>query len=314
MLKSLENFKTSSFLRSIKEFGKPDFSKSKFMSRRLYKIKSLGSKFSRINSAKFQGFKLLPKASLLRFGFSKFRQSSHDFRNKFKRFNLFKKPSPEPSSGSSLKPSFFTSILAEHLMNIAVIILPYSIVSYIIYPEFSWKQFLQEVFSLLCIYAAIFFWLSESASAVESSRAISRISRSLKYGLIIAVTACAAPMFFANNNFSVAFVEILLMIFAEFVLAKYIKGCSLFSNKIPVYLVCDTLDDFKMIEKGLQSKYKLLDSVILEDGDAEGIFRRLQKRLCNTNRLAFLPHPRRILYFFFGIFIFYYSSIFVFSR
>lgn len=219
----------------------------------------------------------------------KFRLKSYKNFNVFHpfHFNTFKNP-------LNFLNRFMPSVAVEHLLNIFAIILPYSIVSYLIYPEFFANQFLQETFSLICIYAALFFWFMDYIN-LENSH-FTNSTKLSRYRLSVAVTACAAPIFFMNNTFAVAFVEILLLIFAEFVCSEYLRGCALFSSKIPAYLVCDTFEDFYLIEKGLREKYKLLDVVIMESC-SDTTFQRLRKKLRNINRLSFFPHPRRILYF-----------------
>ena len=77
---------------------------------------------------------------------------------------------------------------SEHIYNLAALLVPYTVVSLLIYPKFSLYQFLQEIFSLLCIYVAIFFWFMDK---------ISHISR---YRIVLGVTACAIPIIFLNNS------------------------------------------------------------------------------------------------------------------
>lgn len=197
----------------------------------------------------------------------------------------------------------------RHALNILLIILPYFVVSYLIYSEFSWRQSLQEVFSLLCIYAAIPFCFNDyiefgnrafAGASEKKSILPSSFSKAYFYRLIIGVTACSAPIFFFNNTLAVAIIEICFVIFVEFICIEYMSGCSLFSSKIPVYLVCDDLNDLELVEKGLRNKYKLLDSIILRDGgeeSIEAIFAKLRRKLRNANSFAFFPYPRRIFYF-----------------
>ena len=173
---------------------------------------------------------------------------------------------------------------SEHLYNLAALLLPYIIVSAIVYPKLSWSQLSQEVFSLLCIYLAIYFWFMDK---------IADISR---YRIVVGVTACAAPIIFINNSFAVALVSFGLIIFAEFVCAEYLRGCFLFSSRIPIYVVCDGSVEAELIKSFFSRKYKILKLITLENGEQKAI-EKLRRKLTRFNRLSFFPFPRRILYF-----------------
>lgn len=172
----------------------------------------------------------------------------------------------------------------EHFYNLAALLLPYIVVSVLVYPKLSLSQLLQEVFSLLCIYLAIFFWFMDK---------ISDISR---YRIVVGVTACAAPIIFINNPLAVALISLGLIIFAEFVCVEYLRGCFLFSDRIPIYAVCDGSAEAELVEAFLSNKYKILKLITLEDREQKAID-KLRRKLARFNRLSFFPFPRRILYF-----------------
>lgn len=169
----------------------------------------------------------------------------------------------------------------EHFYNLAALFLPYTIVSLLIYPKFSLYQFLQEVFSLLCIYLAIFFWFMDK---------ISHISR---YRIVLGVTACAIPIIFLNNSFAVALVSMGFIVFIEFVCVEYMRGCALFSDKIPVYVVCGDTIEAEIVKNSLKNECKILKLII---ADFEKV-KKLREKLNRLNMASFFPFPRRILYF-----------------
>lgn len=174
---------------------------------------------------------------------------------------------------------FLSSEQKKHLYNLAALLLPYIVVSFFIYPKWSLCKFLQEIFSLLCIYTAVFFWFMNND-----------ISR---YRIVFGITACAVPIIFLNNSFAVALVAVCFMSFAEFVCIEYMRGCVLFSNRIPVYVVCDDIAGEKKAEGLLKGEYKILDTFIADNNN----FQRMKKCLARLNSISFFPFPRRLLYF-----------------
>ena len=178
-------------------------------------------------------------------------------------------------------PNFLSHEQSEHFYNLAALLLPYTIVSLLIYPKFSLYQFLQEIFSLLCIYIAIFFWFMDK---------ISHISR---YRIVLGVTACAIPIIFLNNSFAVALISLGSIVFIEFICVEYMRGCALFSDKIPIYVVCGDTIEADIIKSSLKNEYKILKLII---ADFERV-KKLRKKLNRLNMVSFFPFPRRILYF-----------------
>lgn len=181
----------------------------------------------------------------------------------------------------------------EHLQNISVLIGAYTLTSIFIYPEFKFVTFLKEVFSLICVYGAIFLWF------------IDKIKADIRCKIVIGVTACAAPVIFVSNTFSIALIEILLMIFIEYIVFEYLRGCNLFSNLIPIYLVTDDNKKPNFINK-LYKKYKILEIINLSSTNTKNskfVFNTMnsidgiKNRLLKTNKIPFFPFPRRILYF-----------------
>lgn len=181
----------------------------------------------------------------------------------------------------SIPTDFLSHEQGEHIYNLAALLVPYTVVSLLIYPKFSIYQFLQEIFSLLCIYVAIFFWFMDK---------ISHISR---YRIVLGVTACAIPIIFLNNSFAVALVSLGFIVFVEFVCLEYMRGCALFSEKIPVYVVCGDTIEAEMVKSSLGNEYKILKLII---ADFEKV-KKLRKKLNHFNIISFFPFPRRILYF-----------------
>lgn len=205
------------------------------------------------------------------------------------RLNIFSKM---PLSDIRLRN--IPSSVINHMYNVLTLIIPYTLASLLIYPKLSVTQFLQEIFSLLCIYCAIFlcFW-----------NEIGNVSR---FRAAASVTVAAAPIIFANNAFAVALVVICTIFFMEFVFSKYLLGCRLFSNKIPVLMVCENREDGKLIWKEFGNRYKILDIIFIPETsndkstETEKInqrFQRIKQKLNRVNRLCFYPFPRRIIYF-----------------
>ena len=179
-----------------------------------------------------------------------------------------------------------------HLKNIGLILSAYTFVSLLIYPHVTIGSYCREAFSLLCAYGAILFWFMEHEPIGRPFR------------IAVCVTACMAPVLFMNNPFGVAFVALLLIILMEFVLCEYLRGCDIFSSRIPVYLVCDTIAEARILQKLLLDKYKVLELIVLNErvrGDyaisslhsVDEIRTRLKKFSC----LPFWPYPQRIMYF-----------------
>jgi hypothetical protein len=105
---------------------------------------------------------------------------------------------------------------AFHIKNFGVVLLSYGIASFLIYPEFDFRNFLREIFSLMCIYGAVLLWFGD------------KIENEVSFRMIIGVTACMAPVLFVNNPFGVAFVSLLVIIFCVFLIFEYMRGCHLF--------------------------------------------------------------------------------------
>lgn len=176
----------------------------------------------------------------------------------------------------------------SHIKNIVILILSYGITSLFTYPEFKFYVFLKEIFSLLCAYGAIFFWFMD------------RIEGETPFRVAVGTTACVAPVLFINNPPMVALVSLLLVILLEFIIFEYIRGCNLFSPLIPVYAICESVQDAEKIEK-LSSKYKILELIVLsEQRDCRYSSLRALEDLRNwlrkINYLPFYPTPRRLLY------------------
>ncbi|GHU11708.1 hypothetical protein FACS189449_03720 [Alphaproteobacteria bacterium] len=161
----------------------------------------------------------------------------------------------------------------------------------LVYPKLSIINIIVEVFSLLCIYGAVFIWF------------IDRITVDVRYKFVLCVTASAAPVLFINNPLGVAIVAILLMVFLEFLLFEYLRGCRLFDDAIPVYVICEEEHDIDSIADFLEG-YKILECVVLSNPTTED--RRFSsmkstddigKWLAKINKIAFFPTPRRLLYF-----------------
>ncbi|MDR1375365.1 MAG: polysaccharide biosynthesis protein [Holosporaceae bacterium] len=180
---------------------------------------------------------------------------------------------------------------ACHGPNIIVLLSSYTIASLLIYPKFRIGLYLKEVFSLLCAYGAIFMWFMD------------RIREEIPLKVTICVTACLAPVFFMNSSPGVAVVSLLLLVVCEFLMFEYWRGCYLFSNLTPVYIICDNAKDADEILR-IALNYKILELVVLEDEKIEN--RRLSamkttedigKWLQKINYVPFYPSPKKLLYF-----------------
>ena len=180
---------------------------------------------------------------------------------------------------------------AQHLQNIAILLISYSVVSTFLYPKFSLSVFLKEAFALLCSYGAIFLWFIE------------KITSQTQHKIALGVTACISPMFFLNNSLALAIVEIFCIIFLEFVLFEYIKGVDLFSKEIPVYIICNTKTEVE-VAKTFGKKYKILELILLGENVSDkpsgvssiSTTENLEKWLQKISRIPFFPAPRRFIY------------------
>ncbi|MDR0678167.1 MAG: hypothetical protein LBF44_01355, partial [Holosporaceae bacterium] len=177
----------------------------------------------------------------------------------------------------------------SHLRNILVLVFSYGVVSFFIYPEPKIYGFLKEVFSLLCAYGAIFFWFMD------------RIDNEVPFRIAIAVTACISPVLFINNPIAVALICLLLIILCEFVIFEYLRGCNLFSNLIPVYIICENEQDAESARE-FSNDYKILELIILS-GSKNSRYSSLKSVddiknwLKKVNYMLFYPSPRRLMYF-----------------
>ncbi|MDR0753714.1 MAG: polysaccharide biosynthesis protein [Holosporaceae bacterium] len=176
----------------------------------------------------------------------------------------------------------------SHIKNIVILILSYGITSLFIYPEFKFCVFLKETFSLLCSYGAIFFWFMD------------RIDSETPFRVAVGTTACVAPVVFINHPPMVALMSLFLVIFLEFVLVEYMRGCNLFSPLIPVYAICENIQDAEKIEK-LSGEYKILELIVLSEqrDDRYSSLRtldNLRNWLRRISYLTFYPMPRKFLY------------------
>ncbi|MDR0556029.1 MAG: polysaccharide biosynthesis protein [Holosporaceae bacterium] len=177
-----------------------------------------------------------------------------------------------------------------HVENIGCLLLSYTVASFFIYPEFNFFPALKEIFSLLCMYGAVFFWFMD------------RMDQRLLFNIIVGVNACVAPIWFINNSFGVALVTLLVIIFCEFLFFEYLRGCRLFSNAIPVYVICENANDAERV-RPFVSNYKVLELIVL-GGNRRCSHRHssmkslqdLERWLQKINRMPFFPSPRKFLY------------------
>lgn len=185
------------------------------------------------------------------------------------------------------------SLCKYHALNISVLILSYAVASVLAYPEFRLTAFCKEIFSLICAYAAVFIWFLDG------------IANPNQVKIAIGVTACIAPLLFIVNSFFSAIVVLILMMLSEFALLQYIRGCNIFSQKIPVYLVCETEHDAEAAAAlSLSAHYKIFEIVVLDTAEKSPqslstmkSIERLRNRLQKFLRFPFFPYPRRLLYF-----------------
>lgn len=177
-----------------------------------------------------------------------------------------------------------------HLTNISILIASYIFSSLVFYPEFKLAIFLKEIFSILCLYGAIFCWFIESFSQANATK------------ICLAVTTCLSPVIFINSSFGVAIVCIISIVLIEYVILSYLKGCRLFSNAIPVYVICETEQDFE-IASGLKDIYKVLNFILLHGSSRKTIqlsklktIQSIENHLSKISRIPFFPTPRRFIY------------------
>ncbi|MDR3186865.1 MAG: polysaccharide biosynthesis protein [Holosporaceae bacterium] len=180
-----------------------------------------------------------------------------------------------------------------HLRNVVVLLASYTIASLLIYPEFKACVYLKETFSLLCAYGAIFVWF------------VDRIRREIPLKVAVCVTACLAPVLFINSAPAVAIVCLLLIVICEFLMFEYWRGCYLFSNLTPVYIICDNVGDVEEVFS-IAAEYKILELIVLADDEEGRENHRLSsmrtvedigKWLQKINYLPFYPSPKRLLYY-----------------
>ncbi|MDR0632501.1 MAG: polysaccharide biosynthesis protein [Holosporaceae bacterium] len=176
-----------------------------------------------------------------------------------------------------------------HIKNIFILTSSYGLASFFIYPEFRFHVFIKEFFSLLCAYGAVYFWF------------VDRIESELPFKVAVGVTACVAPVWFINNQFGVAFFTLVLIIFFEFVVYEYMRGCSLFSGAIPVYIICENKQDAEHA-KEFFCDYKILELIVLSDEKSTGYSQlksvdNIKNWLKKIGYVPFYPSPRRFMYF-----------------
>jgi len=174
------------------------------------------------------------------------------------------------------------------LINILIILISYGLSSFFIYPELKFHVFLKESFSLMCIYGAVAFWL------------IDRIDNEAPFRVASMVTACISPILFFNHSPGVALFCILLLVFFEFIIFEYVRGCNLFSELVPVYVICESERDAEYVEE-LIDNYRILELILLSGEktsfSALKSLDDLQNWLKKINYIPFFPFPRRLLYF-----------------
>ncbi|MDR2158218.1 MAG: polysaccharide biosynthesis protein [Holosporaceae bacterium] len=177
---------------------------------------------------------------------------------------------------------------AAHMRNILVLAGAYGFSSLLIYPEFKIYIFLKEIFSLLCAYGAIFCWF------------IDKIDNEMPFKVAVGVTACIAPVLFINNAIGVAIVSLLAIVFFEFVIFEYLRGCNLFSDLAPVYMICENEQEAERL-KEFNVDYKILELIILS-GSKNSKYSSLRsvedikKWMKKINYMPFHPSPRRFMY------------------
>ncbi|MDR2107325.1 MAG: polysaccharide biosynthesis protein [Holosporaceae bacterium] len=175
-----------------------------------------------------------------------------------------------------------------HIKNVSVIAASYGLAALLVYGGFGLRIFLRELFSLLCAYGAVCIWFT------------ARISRETPFRIAVGVTSCIAPILFINNSVVTALVCLLTIILCEFIFFEYLRGCNLFSGRLPVYIICENENDAKYAE-AFQKEYKILELAVLSAqkkeiyGSLESL-EDIRKRLDRINRFPFYPSPRRLIY------------------
>ncbi len=177
-----------------------------------------------------------------------------------------------------------------HLINLSILIGSYALGSSLIYPEFKLYVFFKELFSIVCIYGALFCWFSEKFSENNILR------------ICLAVTTCLAPVIFINSSFSVALVCLLIIVFIEHVIFSHLQGHKLFSNLIPVYLICEEESDLATAYK-LFDKYKVLELILLSGNRPHSLrlskiktIGGISKLLGKIRYIPFYPQPKKFIY------------------
>lgn len=177
-----------------------------------------------------------------------------------------------------------------HLLNLSILIGSYAVGSSLIYPEFKFSVFFKELFSIICIYGAIFCWFSEKFSENNVLR------------ICLAVTTCLAPVVFINSSFAVAVVCLLLIVIIEHLIFSRLQGHKLFSSLTPVYLICEEESDLAQAYK-LLDKYKVLELVLLSSNRPHSLklsktktIGGISKLLGKIRYIPFYPQPRKFIY------------------
>ena len=177
-----------------------------------------------------------------------------------------------------------------HLINVSILVGSYICGYSLISPELKFWVFLKEIFSIICIYGALFCWFPEKFSENNILR------------ICFAVTTCLAPVIFMNNSFSVAVVCLLIIVFAEYIIFSYLQGHKLFSKSIPAYLICEEEADLE-VACGLLNKYKVLELVLLASSRPQSLklskiktIAGISKHLSKIRRIPFWPQPRKFIY------------------
>lgn len=177
-----------------------------------------------------------------------------------------------------------------HLINVSILIGSYVCGCFLIYPELRFWTFVKEVFSIICIYGALFCWFPEKFSENNMLR------------ICFAATTCLAPVIFMNSSFSVAVVCLLIIVFAEYIIFSYLQGHNLFSKSIPAYIICEEESDLDMAY-GLLNKYKVLELVLLSSSKLQSLklskiktIAGISKHLGKIRRVPFWPQPRKFIY------------------
>jgi hypothetical protein len=129
------------------------------------------------------------------------------------------------------------------------------------------------------------------------------ITKEIPFRVTIGVTACIAPILFVYNSFGAAIICLLLIIVCEFLIFEYVRGCNLFSNAIPIYLITEDENDIDLIYE-LSRSYKVLELILLSEHKlSNGKLSPLKSTddiknwLRKISYIPFYPSPRRFVYF-----------------